>query len=132
MNSDSAGHILMSDSLRPHGLYPISFLCPRNSPGKNTRVGCHPLLQGIFLTQGSKFCLLHCRQNLYYLSHQQSRDCGKSIDYFDKDIIFLNYYFFYCSGFCHTLKWKDIILIILNLLIQEHEIPFNLVFHNIL
>ena len=28
-------------------------LCPRNSPGKNTGVGCHALLQGIFLTQGS-------------------------------------------------------------------------------
>ena len=33
-----------------------------DSPGKNTRVGCHALLQGIFLTQGSNpclFCLLH-------------------------------------------------------------------------
>ena len=28
-------------------------LCPWDSPGKNTRVGCHSLLQGIFLTQGS-------------------------------------------------------------------------------
>ena len=31
-------------------------------PGKNTGVGCHSLLQGIFLTQGSNlhlFCLLH-------------------------------------------------------------------------
>ena len=27
-------------------------LCPWNSPGKNTGVGCHVLLQGIFLTQG--------------------------------------------------------------------------------
>ena len=31
---------------------------PRNSPGKNTRVGCHGLLQGILLTQGSNPCLL--------------------------------------------------------------------------
>ena len=29
------------------------FLCPWDSPGKNTRVGCHALLQGIFLIQGS-------------------------------------------------------------------------------
>ena len=28
-------------------------LCPWDSPGKNTGVGCHFLLQGIFLTQGS-------------------------------------------------------------------------------
>ena len=33
-------------------------LCPWNSPGKNTGVGCHSLFQGIFLTQGSKSCLL--------------------------------------------------------------------------
>ena len=30
-------------------------------PGKNTGVGCHSLLQGIFLTQGSNLGLLHCR-----------------------------------------------------------------------
>ena len=34
-------------------------LCPWNSPGKNTGVGCHALLQGIFLTQGSNPYLLH-------------------------------------------------------------------------
>ena len=53
-------------------------LCPilydpmdcRDSPGKNTRVGCHALLQGISLTQASNLGLLHCRQILYCLSHQ--------------------------------------------------------------
>ena len=34
------------DSSRPHGLWPARFLCPWNSPGKNTGVGCHFLLQG--------------------------------------------------------------------------------------
>ena len=34
-------------------------LCPWNFPGKNTGVGCHFLLQGIFLTQGSNPHLLH-------------------------------------------------------------------------
>ena len=34
-------------------------LCPWNSPGKNTGVGCHGLLQSIFPTQGSNPCLLH-------------------------------------------------------------------------
>ena len=33
--------------------------CLWNSPGKNTGVGCHFLLQGIFLTQGSNLNLLH-------------------------------------------------------------------------
>ena len=43
-----------------------------NSPGKNTGVGCHTLLQGIFLTEGLNPGFLHCRQILYHLSHQGS------------------------------------------------------------
>ena len=43
-------------------------LCPWNSPGKNTEVGCRAL-QGIVLTQGLNPGLLHCRQILYPLSH---------------------------------------------------------------
>ena len=43
-----------------------SLLCPWNSPSKNTRVGCHFLLRGMFLIQGSKSALLHCRQILYH------------------------------------------------------------------
>ena len=41
-----------------------------DSPGKNTGVGCHALLQGTFPTQGSNPGLPHCRQILYCLSHQ--------------------------------------------------------------
>ena len=41
-----------------------------NSPGKNTRVGFHALLQGIFPTQGSNPGLSHYRWILYCLSHQ--------------------------------------------------------------
>ena len=44
---------VVSDSLQPHGPEPARLLCPRNSPGKNTGVGYHSLLQGIFPTQGS-------------------------------------------------------------------------------
>ena len=47
-------------------------LCPWDSPGKNTRVGCHFLLQGIFPTQGLNLGLLHCKWILYHLSHQGS------------------------------------------------------------
>ena len=43
-----------------------------DSPGKNTGVGCHALLQGIFPTQGLNPGLPHCRQILYHLSHQGS------------------------------------------------------------
>ena len=46
-----------------------ALLCPRNSPGKNTGVGYHALLQGNFLTQGSNpglLWLLSGRQSLYH------------------------------------------------------------------
>ena len=45
---------------------------PWNSPGNNTGVGCHFLLQGIFPTQGSNQGLLCFRQILYHQSHQGS------------------------------------------------------------
>ena len=50
-------------------------LCPWNVPGKNTGVGCHFILQGIFPTQGSNpdlLHLLHCRWILYLLSYGES------------------------------------------------------------
>ena len=62
----------MSDSVRPHGLSPTRLLCPSDFPDRNTGVGCHSLLQGIFPTQGSDLGLMHCRQILYGLSHQGS------------------------------------------------------------
>ena len=43
-----------------------------DSRGKNTGVGCHALLQGIFPPQGSNSGLLHCSRILYHLSHQGS------------------------------------------------------------
>ena len=43
-----------------------------DSPDKNTGEGCHAILQGFFLTQGSNPGVLHCRQILYCLSHQGS------------------------------------------------------------
>ena len=58
---------VVSDSLRPHGLYSL-----QNSPGQNTGKGSLSLLQGIFPTQGSNPGLPHCRQILYQLSHQRS------------------------------------------------------------
>ena len=58
--SESAGHSVVSNSLRPHGLY-----SPWSSPGQNTGVRSLSLLQGIFLTRGSKPGLLHCRWILF-------------------------------------------------------------------
>ena len=53
---------VMSDSFRHYGLYPPGSFVHEGSPGKNTGVGCHALLQGIFPTQGvnsSLLCFLH-------------------------------------------------------------------------
>ena len=66
MHESESGSVV-SDSLRPHGLY-----IPRNSPGQNTGVSSFSLLQGIFPTQGLKPALRHCRQILYELRHQGS------------------------------------------------------------
>ena len=47
-------------------------LSPWDSPGKNTRVDCHALLQGIFMTQGSNpglLQLLHWEADTLPLSH---------------------------------------------------------------
>ena len=52
-----------------HGLLD-SVLCPWDFPSKNTELVCHFLLQGIFMTQGIKPRLLHCRQILYWLRYQ--------------------------------------------------------------
>ena len=54
--------LIISDSLRPHGLWTARLLCPQDSPGKKTAVDCHALLQKIFLTQSlnlNLLCLLH-------------------------------------------------------------------------
>ena len=48
-----------SNSVQPHGLCPPGSSVHGDSPGKNTGVGCHALLQWIFLTQGSKPGLPH-------------------------------------------------------------------------
>ena len=56
--------------LWPHGLQPTRLFCPWDFPGKDTGVGCHFLLQGIFPTQGSNPGLLHWRQIPYRLSYK--------------------------------------------------------------
>ena len=52
-------HSLVFPILKPHELQPTRLLCPRYSPGKNTGVGCHCLLQDIFPTQELNMSLLH-------------------------------------------------------------------------
>src|SRR5574341_498781 len=58
---------VLSNSLRPHGLY-----SPWNSPGQNTGVGSLSLFQGLFPTQGLNPGLPHCSRIFYQLSHKGS------------------------------------------------------------
>ena len=63
---------VMSSSLQPYGLQPARLLHPWDSPGKNTGVGCHFLLHGIFPAQGLNphvQCFLHWQVNLLPVSH---------------------------------------------------------------
>ena len=73
-------HWVMSNSFVTLGTMPARLLCPWDFPGKNTGVGCHFLLQGVFLTRDWTWVsciaggILHWRQILYKLSHQGSLD----------------------------------------------------------
>ena len=58
--------------LRRHGLKLARLLCPWDFPGKNTGMGCHSLLRGIFPTPGLKPCLPHWQEGSLPLSHQGS------------------------------------------------------------
>ena len=69
MKSESVSCSAVSDSCDPMHCSLLSLLCPTDFPGKNTGVGSHSLLQGIFPIQGSNLGLLHFRQILYHLSH---------------------------------------------------------------
>ena len=52
---------------------PARFLCPWDSPSKNTGVGCHFLLQGIFPTQGSNLRPLNRQADSLPLSYLECR-----------------------------------------------------------
>ena len=74
--SESESHSVVSNSLRPHGLY-----SPWNSPGQNTGVGSLSLLQGIIPTQGLNPGLPHCRRILYQLIHKGSQSILARVAY---------------------------------------------------
>ena len=61
MGSQRARHNWVTDT---HWTLAARLLWPWNSPGENTGVDCHSILQRIFPTQGSNLGLLHCRQIL--------------------------------------------------------------------
>ena len=73
---------LQSFSTLSNPLNCSSLLCPWDSPGENTGVGCHALLQGIFLTQGLKpgfLCLLHWQVGFFFTTSATWETWGETI-----------------------------------------------------
>ena len=69
----AVAQLLSRVSLWPRGLSPTRLrLCPWDFPGKNVGVGCHFLLQGIFLTQELNLHFLHWHEDFSPLSHRGS------------------------------------------------------------
>ena len=62
-----------------HWLQLSRHLCPWNLPARNTGVGSHALLQGIFQTQGSNLCLLHCRQILDHWATKEAHSLPQTM-----------------------------------------------------
>ena len=66
-------HSVISDPfITPWNIAHARLLCPWNFSGKNTGVGCHFLLQGIFSIQRSNLHLLHCRQTVYHWASREA------------------------------------------------------------
>ena len=101
----------------------LPVLCPWNSPGKNTGVGCHLPLEGIFPTQGlnqSLLCLRHCRWILYPLGHYVS---GKFI--YNVLQSFNNYY-----ETISLSRKKETVKTALNyIVLKEHTLTFMEINH---
>ena len=67
--AESESHSVVSNSLHRHGLQPTTFLYPFDFSGKNTGVGCHVLLQGIFPTKdGTCVSCVACTARFFTIS----------------------------------------------------------------
>ena len=76
----------MSDSVRPHRWQPTRLLCPWDSPGKNTGVGCHFLLQCMKMKSESEALrrarlLATPRTAAYQASPSMGYSSGKKLNY---------------------------------------------------
>ena len=69
---------VVSHPLRLHGLQSARLVYVWNSPGKNTGMGSHSLLQGIFLTYELNLGLPHCGQILYCVSHWKANSISQA------------------------------------------------------
>ena len=101
----------MSDSLRPP--WTVAHWALWYFPGKNTRVGCHFLLQEIFPTQGSNLHLLHWQVNSLSLSHLGS---PTNIIYHSIYLYLLNFFPLIFPSFISCMSFVKLILVCAKLL----------------
>ena len=68
---------VVSNCLWPYGLQDTKLFCPWNSPGKNTGMHCHALLQGIFPNQGLT-CIssISCVAGGFFTDESQGKPCN--------------------------------------------------------
>ena len=106
---------VVSNSLWPRGLQPPRLLCPWDSPGNYTGVGCHALLQGIFPTLGlnlALLCLLDCQVGSLPLAPplllHKNRKINASLSPSRDDLSYLLYISFFTMNIV-TIKNKLII-----------------------
>ena len=78
--------LIVTKSLRPHGLYSTMLRHPWDFLGKNIGVGSYFLLQGIFPAQGLNSGLLHCKQLLYCLNHYGTQKARDAFVVFDQTL----------------------------------------------
>ena len=73
--NESESHSVLSGSMWPYGCWPVRLSLSMAFSSRNTGVGCHSLLQGIFLAQGWNPGLLSCRHILYHWNYQGNTRC---------------------------------------------------------
>ena len=114
--------------LQPHGLKPTRHLCPWDFPGKNAGVDCHLLLQEIFLTQGSNFCLLHWLVDSLPLTYTHRTWEKRGVR---GRILVTKFFIEVCNSFymIQFLIWKKILTVIRTYTIKWREMNMGIVIH---
>ena len=107
----------MSDSARPHRWQPNRLLCPWDSPGKNSGMGCHFLLPRIFPTQGESPCLWHRWVDFLPLCHQRDdqviRQKLQLVKFAKGTLVFTHFLpvcYLYLSSLAHSAKHLTLLL----------------------
>ena len=108
--SESVSHSVMSHSPTPWTVAHQA-LCPWNSPSKNTGVGSHSFLQGIFPIQELNRDLLHCWRILYQLRQGRPKRCIDSYFYLSTLLSHCIFNFKDCLILWGAIshKWNEII-----------------------